>query len=51
MASIDGVLPVEVIGLDVEQDNEAAFGDAVNKACDSLGYFDAFVNCFHYEGK
>ncbi|XP_028771373.1 uncharacterized protein LOC114728621 [Neltuma alba] len=50
MGSLKGVAPVEVIGLDIEQEREAVFRDAVHKACDALGYFDAFVNCFVYEG-
>ncbi|KAI9120616.1 hypothetical protein K1719_007649 [Acacia pycnantha] len=50
MGSLEGVAPVEVIGLDVEQESEAVFRDAVHKACGTLGYLDAFVNCFAYEG-
>ncbi|XP_010550219.1 PREDICTED: carbonyl reductase [NADPH] 2 [Tarenaya hassleriana] len=51
MGSIEGVLPVEVIGIDMEADNEEAFDEAVEKAFQRLGYVDAFVNCYAYEGK
>ncbi|KAF7801731.1 levodione reductase [Senna tora] len=50
MASLEGVQPVDVIGLDMEQESEAVFDEAVGKACDILGFFDAFVNCYAYEG-
>lgn len=41
---------VEVVGLDMEEEREAAFEEAVDKACNLLGNFDAFVNCYTYEG-
>ncbi|XP_054803110.1 uncharacterized protein LOC129306503 [Prosopis cineraria] len=50
LGSLKGVEPVEVIGLDMEQDSEAVFCEAVDKGCDALGHLDAFVNCFAYEG-
>ncbi|KAL8153137.1 hypothetical protein V2J09_010897 [Rumex salicifolius] len=42
---------VEVVGLHMEDDKETAFDAAVNKAEEILGSFDAFVNCYAYEGK
>nr|AFK34907.1 unknown [Lotus japonicus] len=42
---------VQVVGLDMEDESESAFHDAVGKACEILGKLDAFVNCFTYEGK
>lgn len=41
---------VEVVGLDMEEDREGAFDEAVDKACNILGNLDAFVHCYHYEG-
>lgn len=46
-----GVKTVEVVGLDMEEEREAAFEEAVEKACNILGKVDAFVNCHTYEGK
>lgn len=48
--SLKGVVPVEVVGLDMEDDREGAFGEAVDKACMILGKLDAFVHCYTYEG-
>uniref|UniRef100_A0A803KWL6 Uncharacterized protein n=1 Tax=Chenopodium quinoa TaxID=63459 RepID=A0A803KWL6_CHEQI len=42
---------IEVVGLDMEDDREAVFHGAVEKACNFLGKLDAFVNCYAYEGK
>ncbi|KAK4786148.1 hypothetical protein SAY86_002837 [Trapa natans] len=42
---------VEVVGLDMEEEREAAFEEAVDKACNLLGNLDAFVNYYTYEGK
>jgi len=42
---------VEVVELDMENENESVFHDAVDKACKILGKLDAFVNCYSYEGK
>lgn len=42
---------VEVVGLDMEDERESIFHDSVDKACQILGKFDAFVNCYTYEGK
>ncbi|MED6173318.1 hypothetical protein PIB30_058237 [Stylosanthes scabra] len=40
---------VDVVGLDMEDDRESLFHDAVHKACHILGNLDAFVNCYTYE--
>ncbi|XP_031263847.1 uncharacterized protein LOC116122067 [Pistacia vera] len=42
---------VEVVGVDMEDERETSFDEAVNKACRILGNFDAFVHCYTYEGK
>ena len=47
---VKGVEAVEVVGLDMEEDREAAFDEAVDKACKILGNFNAFVHCYTYEG-
>lgn len=44
------MVKVEVVGLDMEDEREGAFDDAVEKASHFLGAFDAFVNCYSYEG-
>ncbi|KAI3463125.1 hypothetical protein Pfo_019788 [Paulownia fortunei] len=49
--SLSGVVSVEVVGLDMEEDREGAFDEAVEKARRLLGRLDAFVNCYSYEGK
>ncbi|XP_062151659.1 uncharacterized protein LOC133860043 [Alnus glutinosa] len=49
--SLKGVVPVEVVGVDMEDDREGAFGEAVDQACMILGKLDAFVHCYTYEGK
>lgn len=41
---------VEVVGVDMEDEREATFDEAVNKACRILGNLDAFVHCYTYEG-
>lgn len=48
--SIKGAVPVEVVGIDMEEEREGAFDEAVDKACRILGNLDAFVHCFFYEG-
>ncbi|XP_050941444.1 carbonyl reductase [NADPH] 2 isoform X1 [Cucumis melo] len=48
--SLKGVLPIEVVGLDMEEEREAAFDEAVNRACSVLGTLDAFVHAYSYEG-
>lgn len=49
--SLKGVAPVEVVGVDMEDEREAAFTEAVDQACMMLGNLDAFVHCYTYEGK
>lgn len=48
--SIERAFPVDVIGLDMEADNEEAFDVAVQKAWSSFGNFDAFLNSYAYQG-
>uniref|UniRef100_A0A803QL17 Uncharacterized protein n=1 Tax=Cannabis sativa TaxID=3483 RepID=A0A803QL17_CANSA len=48
---VKGAWPVEVVGLDMEEEKEALFVEAVDKACKTLGHLDAFVHSFSYEGK
>ncbi|KAL5581394.1 hypothetical protein UlMin_013836 [Ulmus minor] len=49
--SLEGSGQIEVVGLDMEDEREGAFDEAVEKACRILGNFDAFVHCYIYEGK
>ncbi|KAK2661438.1 hypothetical protein Ddye_000012 [Dipteronia dyeriana] len=49
--SVKGLEAVEVVGLDMEEEREAAFDEAVDKACKILGNFNAFVHCYTYEGE
>ncbi|XP_058187113.1 uncharacterized protein LOC131304034 [Rhododendron vialii] len=52
MDSTNGVVVgVEVVGLDMEEDKEAVYDEAVDKACKILGNLDALVHCYAYEGK
>lgn len=51
MRSSKGVNPIEVVGLNMEDEVEVAFDEAVDKAWTVLGAVDAFVNCHVYEGK
>ncbi|XWS40570.1 hypothetical protein CRYUN_Cryun17cG0006900 [Craigia yunnanensis] len=51
MDSTKTVVPVEVIGLDIEEERERAFDEAVDKAWKVYGRLDALVNCYSYEGK
>ncbi|KAJ6734599.1 F28J7.36 PROTEIN [Salix purpurea] len=48
--AIKGAFPVEVVGMDMEEEREASFDEAVDKACRILGNLDAFVHCYTYEG-
>uniref|UniRef100_A0A6P3YZ92 uncharacterized protein LOC107403504 n=1 Tax=Ziziphus jujuba TaxID=326968 RepID=A0A6P3YZ92_ZIZJJ len=50
-SSVEGADKVEVVGLDMEEEKEGVFEEAVEKACKILGNLDAFVNCYAYEGK
>ncbi|KAF5725440.1 carbonyl reductase [Tripterygium wilfordii] len=47
--ALNGVAPVEVVGIDMEEENQDAFDMAVDKACKMLGNLDAFVHCYSYE--
>ncbi|RAL41871.1 hypothetical protein DM860_009053 [Cuscuta australis] len=49
--SLDGSVVVEVVGLNMEDERETAFDEAVDKAWKVLGYLDALVHCYSYEGK
>lgn len=51
MDSEKDVWPVEVVGVDMEEEKEGVFDDAVDKACGILGHLDAFVHGYTYEGK
>ncbi|XP_011624965.1 uncharacterized protein LOC18438073 [Amborella trichopoda] len=42
---------VEVIQLDMNEERERVFDEAVDKAWKCHGKLDAFVNCYTYEGK
>ncbi|MFQ6667191.1 hypothetical protein Gotur_033297 [Gossypium turneri] len=42
--------PVAVVGLDMDDEREGAFNDAVDKAWRAFGHLDALVNCHAYEG-
>ena len=48
--SIKNTNAIEVVSLDMEDDREATFHGAVEKACNLLGKLDAFVNFYAYEG-
>ncbi|CAN1154057.1 Levodione reductase [Linum perenne] len=50
-SSIKGAATVEVVGMDMEEEREQVFEEAVDKACSILGNLDAFVHCYFYEGK
>lgn len=51
ISSLKGINYIEVVGLNMEEDKEAAFDGAVAMAWKLLGTVDAFVNCYVYEGK
>ncbi|XVE84178.1 hypothetical protein DITRI_Ditri16bG0149200 [Diplodiscus trichospermus] len=51
METTNNGVPIEVVGLDVEEEREEAFDEAVDKAWKAFGHLDALVNCFAYEGK
>ncbi|XP_043706029.1 levodione reductase [Telopea speciosissima] len=46
-----GTGQIEVVGVDTKDGSEAQFDQAVDKAWKILGNLDAFVHCFHHEGK
>ncbi|KAK9120130.1 hypothetical protein Scep_018223 [Stephania cephalantha] len=45
------VFPIDVVGVDMESDEELVFDRAVDAASKILGNLDAFVHCYDYEGK
>ncbi|KAF3618610.1 putative CONSTANS interacting protein 6 [Capsicum annuum] len=49
--SLQGSTAVEVVGLDMTEDRETAFDEAVDKAWKIFGKLDALVHCYFYEGK
>ncbi|KAF3435264.1 hypothetical protein FNV43_RR22351 [Rhamnella rubrinervis] len=49
--SLEGVELVEAVGVDMEDEREGVFEEAVDKACKILGNLDAYVHCYEYEGK
>lgn len=51
MGSIKGAAPVEVVGMDMEEEKESVFDEAVGRATMLLGKLDALVHCYSYEGK
>lgn len=51
MDSVDGVVGIEVVGLDMEEEKEGVYDEAVDKACKILGNLDALVHCYAYEGE
>ncbi|EOY02842.1 NAD(P)-binding Rossmann-fold superfamily protein isoform 1 [Theobroma cacao] len=51
MDSTNSAVPVEVVGLDMEDEREGAFDEAVDKAWKVLGSLDALVHCYAFEGK
>jgi hypothetical protein len=48
--AVKGAFPVEAVEMDMEEEREASFDEAVDKACIILGNLDAFVHCYTYEG-
>lgn len=50
MENLKGV-KIEVVGLNMEEESEAVFDEAVGKAWNVLGKLDALVHCYSYEGK
>lgn len=49
-SSLKGDVTVEVVGMDMEEEREAVFDEAVGRAWSILGNLDAFVQCYSYEG-
>lgn len=47
----NNMVPIEVVGLDMEEEREGIFDEAVDKAWNVFGSIDAFVNCYAYEGR
>lgn len=50
-SSFKEVNAFKIVGLNMEEDLEAVFDEAVDLAWKLLGTLDAFVNCCAYEGK
>ncbi|KAG0458229.1 hypothetical protein HPP92_023386 [Vanilla planifolia] len=50
-SSLKGANPIEVLGLNMEEEMEAVFDEAVSRAWKLLGNVDAFINCYLFEGK
>lgn len=50
-SSLHGSCSLHVVGLNMEEDRESVFDEAVGLAWKLLGTLDAFVNCYAYEGK
>lgn len=48
--TLEGAIPVEVVGIDMEVEKESTFDEAVDKASRIMGGLDAFVHCSTYEG-
>lgn len=48
--SLKGFVKVEVVGVDMEDENESTFDLAVDQASKVLGGLDSFVSCYSYEG-
>ncbi|KAJ8492293.1 hypothetical protein OPV22_014014 [Ensete ventricosum] len=51
VSSFKEVNAFKIVGLNMEEDLEAVFDEAVDLAWKLLGTLDAFVNCCAYEGK
>ncbi|GAB4860337.1 hypothetical protein Ancab_035495 [Ancistrocladus abbreviatus] len=49
--SFKGINAIEVIGMNMEENKEAIFTAAVEKACEVLGNVDVFLHCYNYEGE
>lgn len=48
--SLKGSVAIEVVGLDMTEDRETAFDEAVDKAWKIFGKLDSLVHCYAYEG-
>ncbi|KAJ8499992.1 hypothetical protein OPV22_010544 [Ensete ventricosum] len=51
MSSLGGSSPFKVVDLNMEEEHESLFDEAVELAWKLLGSLDAFVSCYSYEGK
>lgn len=50
VGSLKGAGSVEVVGMDMEEEKESVFDEAVGRASTLLGKLDALVHCYSYEG-